>query len=619
MLQRGTGRRSFLRLRTSRSASRALVGVAAILASVQHLSAQALAVTSPNGGEAWENGSLQMIAWDNTGFSGNVDILLSSDGGTSYADLFSNIINTGSKPWVVNTGAPGAEFRIHVRAAVASHLPADESDGDFTITAAACTPQWLPREGVPGGMNASVFALEVYDGNLIAGGFFTTVGGVSANYIAHWNGTNWSPLSTGMNAGVRALTVYNGKLIACGAFSNAGGSSVSSVAQWDGLSWAPVGTGVVFNGPVTDLAVFNGKLIAGGIFTTVGGVGANRIAQWDGTSWAPMGSGMDGTVNCFTIYNSRLIAGGSFSTAGGVLASRIAQWNGTNWSALGAGLSNFVSALTVYDGGLIAGGAFFGGTLNYVARWNGTSWSSLGGGMNSGVSALTKYNGKLIAAGAFTVAGGTSASKIAQWDGAAWSPFGIGINGNVEALTVHDGNLIAGGHFTAAGGNPSAYLARWGCLHAATVTSQPEDVIACRNGAAMFSITVSGTLPLSYQWRKGNSFLVDGLGTDGTTVSGALTDTLTLTNVRASDEAADYNCIVTNSAGSTTSGNAALIVQGSGDINEDDASDSSDIPGFVAVLLGEDTMPIHVIHADTNCDGLADGRDIQPFVMALVQ
>jgi hypothetical protein len=55
-------------------------------------------------------------------------------------------------------------------------------------------------------------------GDLIAGGYFTTAGGVSANRIARWNGTSWSALGTGMNSWRSyALAVLpNGDLIAGG-------------------------------------------------------------------------------------------------------------------------------------------------------------------------------------------------------------------------------------------------------------------------------------------------------------------------------------------------------------------------------------------------------------------
>lgn len=75
------------------------------------------------------------------------------------------------------------------------------------------------------GMNSYVWALAVYNGNLIAGGYFTNAGGAGANYIAQWDGTNWTGLGTGMNERVRALTVYNTNLIAGGGFTTAGGAS----------------------------------------------------------------------------------------------------------------------------------------------------------------------------------------------------------------------------------------------------------------------------------------------------------------------------------------------------------------------------------------------------------
>ncbi len=49
--------------------------------------------------------------------------------------------------------------------------------------------------------------------------------GVSANLIARWNGASWQPVGTGMNWSVQALCVYNGELYAGGAFTTAGGKS----------------------------------------------------------------------------------------------------------------------------------------------------------------------------------------------------------------------------------------------------------------------------------------------------------------------------------------------------------------------------------------------------------
>jgi hypothetical protein len=87
-------------------------------------------------------------------------------------------------------------------------------------------------------MNSEVDALTVYNGELIAGGYFTTAGGVSANNIARWNGTTWQPLGTGMGGDshprVSALMVYNDELIAGGYFTTAGGNVSANWARWRG-------------------------------------------------------------------------------------------------------------------------------------------------------------------------------------------------------------------------------------------------------------------------------------------------------------------------------------------------------------------------------------------------
>ena len=69
--------------------------------------------------------------------------------------------------------------------------------------------EWDDGFGVPG-MNSTVVALTVFDDGtgaaLYAGGMFTTAGGVSANSIAKWNGSAWSPLGSGIDDYVAALT-----------------------------------------------------------------------------------------------------------------------------------------------------------------------------------------------------------------------------------------------------------------------------------------------------------------------------------------------------------------------------------------------------------------------------
>jgi hypothetical protein len=77
----------------------------------------------------------------------------------------------------------------------------------------------------------AVCALAVSGGTLYAGGGFTNAGGNAVNYIAQWNGSNWSALGSGMNNGVSALAVSGGTLYAGGGFTKAGTNASGYVAE----------------------------------------------------------------------------------------------------------------------------------------------------------------------------------------------------------------------------------------------------------------------------------------------------------------------------------------------------------------------------------------------------
>lgn len=56
-----------------------------------------------------------------------------------------------------------------------------------------------------------------------------------------------------------------------------------------------------------------------------------------------------------------------------------------------------------------------------------------------------------------------------------------------------------------------------------------------------------------------------------------------------------------------------------GDVNCDGSVDSGDLPAFLGVLLGSDTIPMHVAGADVNGDGATDGLDVQSFVNQIIR
>jgi hypothetical protein len=312
---------------------------------------------------------------------------------------------------------------------------------------------WSALGSGMGGSYHSVLDLTVFDDGggeaLFAAGQFTTAGGINAKYIARWDGSSWSALGSGMGGTqhpfVYALTVFNDgggpALYAGGGFTTAGGASANYIAKWNGSNWSALGSGT--DESVVALMVFDDgggpALYAGGHFTTAGGAGANHIAKWDGSSWSALGSGTDGEfpyVYALTVFDDgggpALYAGGYFTSAGGVGANHIAKWDGSNWSALGSGTGGefpHVYALMVFDDGggpaLYAGGYFTsaGGVgANHIAKWDGSSWSALGSGTGGGVPyvhALSAFDGgsgpALYVGGQFTIAGGNVSPFIAQW------------------------------------------------------------------------------------------------------------------------------------------------------------------------------------------------------------
>jgi hypothetical protein len=96
------------------------------------------AVTSPNGGEAWAQGSAQTVTWDVAGTDGapinvaNVRILLSTDGGLTYPTvLAASTANDGSEGVTLPACVHVTTARVRVEAI--GNVFFDVSDADFSI------------------------------------------------------------------------------------------------------------------------------------------------------------------------------------------------------------------------------------------------------------------------------------------------------------------------------------------------------------------------------------------------------------------------------------------------------------------------------------------------------
>jgi glucose/arabinose dehydrogenase len=124
------------------------------------------------------------------------------------------------------------------------------------------------------------------------------------------------------------------------------------------------------------------------------------------------------------------------------------------------------------------------------------------------------------------------------------SNFASSIAGSpVGMATGPDGNL-----YFLSRANSGVYKITFTGSNAPVITTQPQSISVAEGNPASFSVTASGSQPLSYQWRKNTN-----------NISGANNSTYTIPAVSTGD-AGNYSVVVSNSAGSATSNNAVLTV-----------------------------------------------------------
>ena len=88
-------------------------------------------ITSPNGGESWTAGEIHEITWISSGSVGNVDIIYTYDGGSTWQSIVADTPNDGSHLWTV-PDTPSGNCYVQVLEH-ADGVPYDASDAPFTI------------------------------------------------------------------------------------------------------------------------------------------------------------------------------------------------------------------------------------------------------------------------------------------------------------------------------------------------------------------------------------------------------------------------------------------------------------------------------------------------------
>jgi len=296
----------------------------------------------------------------------------------------------------------------------------------------------LGSNGAGGGsLNNDVNSIAIIGSNVYVGGRFFDVNNNGtvldgADYVAMWDGANWYPLngdgiSNGSIVGyVSALAASGTDLYVGGNFENVNNGGVvlnaaDFIAKWDGNDWSALSQGAGGDGSLGSFVYAiatddTGSVYVGGNFSDVNNNGttlnaADFIAKWDGNNWSALGrdgvgnGALSNTVLKLAVSGSIVYAAGSFTDVnnkGLVLtaADNIAKFDAVtgNWSALGsngAGEGVFANgsiyAIIARGTDLYVGGVFKdvtnSGTIlpaaDFIAKWDGMNWSAVS---NNGAS-----------------------------------------------------------------------------------------------------------------------------------------------------------------------------------------------------------------------------------------
>ncbi len=269
------------------------------------------------------------------------------------------------------------------------------------------------------------------------GNVLNTPCGLNYNYIACNQNSNWSFLGT-FNHSISSVEIFNNELYACGWFTSINGQSIPSIAKYNGISWVSV---VNFSNAINlwKLKVINGELyVCGGIINTVNG-NFNGVAKFDGTSWSGFNIPYLGDngfyVKDVTFFNNEMYIGGNFYISSG--EQDLLYYHNGIWQKLGVGLSGSmgeVAKLQVYKNRLYIGGLIFkgdGNVGNMLIAWDNNNLISVGDGLKDNINTygtaqvkdMMVFQNKLYIVGNFNYASNIFSCGLTTFDGNTFCSF----------------------------------------------------------------------------------------------------------------------------------------------------------------------------------------------------
>jgi hypothetical protein len=283
-------------------------------------------------------------------------------GGINEAD---KIVRWDGSAW--HALGDGLNDNVHAITAIGADIYVG---GEFTDAGGIPEADYIARwdgsawHALDNGLNGVVLALETAGGDLIAGGGFTNAGGeANADIVASWDGSGWHALGSGLKTSasvfdqVYALEAVGGNLYAGGTFSDGGSDSDADyVAYWNGSNWSwPGGSSLSYW--VTEIEAVGPDVYLGGYFQDAGSNEGDRIVRWDGSAYHALGSGLSNAVFEIELVGPDVYAGGDFSDFSGD-CDYIARWDGSAWQPVGGGVNNNVRTINNVGPDLYVGGFF---------------------------------------------------------------------------------------------------------------------------------------------------------------------------------------------------------------------------------------------------------------------
>jgi len=334
------------------------------------------------------------------------------------------------------------------------------------------------------------------NGQILAGGFFTTIGGETRNFIARLDATTGLADSFDPNASaiVSAITLQaDGKILVGGSFESIGGQPRNHIARLDPGSGLADSFNPDASHAVVSIAIqADGKILAAGQFMRIGGEFRNRIARLDPTNGSPDSFNpiADNAVNSIVVQaDGMILVGGSFTTIGpsdrpdgnfGQVRNYIARIDPATGlpDSFNPNANDPVFAIAVQsDGKVLAGGLFTtfapnGGptvTRNRITRLEADgrldrtleNLVDFGGGIMWAIA--MQPDGKILIGGGFKAILGVARGNIARLntDGTLDTAFDPNANGSVWSMVVQpNGKILVGGDFTTIAGQPRTGIAR---------------------------------------------------------------------------------------------------------------------------------------------------------------